>query len=235
MKKLLALLMAGMLVLSACGSTETETEEATPAAETETGSTETETAEETNEPEVAEEESEKVVEEEKEEVVEESADSESSVGKTAEEEFGTTTVVKEKKGITDLVYEDDNIKLEITDVQISKLDISDDYLEFFQTKSNEATSVVVAVNVENKSDSTISIYPDQMTIVTDTKEQKEADMFLSDHIGGDFIGKVQKSGNVVFILDSNAEEISHVKLVAPDASDENFETVSENIQFELDI
>lgn len=167
------------------------------------------------------------------ESVENNKKSDSSVGKVDKSEFGRLEVIKEKKNINDVV-ESGPIKLTVTDVQISKVNPNPDYKSMFNDK-DEVTSVVVAVEVENTSDETISFYPDQGTLVTNTKEQKEAEMFLSDEVGGDFIGQVVKKGNIVFILDSNANEISNLKFVFGNPSNANFEGVGEEITVTYDI
>lgn len=157
----------------------------------------------------------------------------SSVGKVDESELGRVEVIKEKKNINDQ-FESGPIKLTITDIQISKVNPSPNYKSMFNDK-DEVTSVVLAVEVENTSDETISFFPDQGTIVTNTKEQKGAQVFLSDEVGGDFIGQVKKKGNIIFILDSNAEEINNVKFVLGNASNANFENVGEEITASYDI
>lgn len=165
--------------------------------------------------------------------VENNKKADSSVGKIDKSEFGRVEVIKEKKNINDL-FESGPIKLTITDIQISKVNPSPNYKSMFNNK-DEVTSVVLAVEVENTSDETISFFPDQGTIVTNTKEQKGAQVFLSDEVGGDFIGQVKKKGNIIFIIDSNAEEINNVKFVLGNASNANFESVGEEITVTYDI
>ncbi|WP_071026053.1 hypothetical protein [Peptoniphilus raoultii] len=165
--------------------------------------------------------------------VENNKKTDSSVGNVDESDFGRLEVIKEKKNINDL-FESGPIKLTVTDIQISKVNPKPDYKSMFGDK-DEVTSVVLAVEVENTSDETISFYPDQGTVVTNTKEQKEAEVFLSDEVGGDFIGKVVKEGNIVFILDSNAEEINNVKFVLGSPLNSNFENVGEEITVTYDI
>lgn len=165
--------------------------------------------------------------------VENNKKADSSVGKVDESEFGRVEVIKEKKNINDL-FESGPIKLTVTDIQISKVNPSSNYKSMFNDK-DEVTSVVLAVEVENTSDETVSFFPDQGTIVTNTKEQKEAEIFLSDSVGGDFIGQVKKKGNIIFILDSNAEEINNVKFVLGNASNENLENIGEDITVTYDI
>lgn len=159
--------------------------------------------------------------------------SDSSVGKVDESEVARKEIIKEKKNINDVI-ESGPIRLTITDIQISKVNPKPNYKSIFNDK-DEVTSVVVAVEVENTSDETVSFYPDQGTVVTNTKEQKEAEIFLSDEVGGDFIGKVIKKGNIIFLLDSKADEINNVKFVLGHPSNENFESIGEDITLSYDI
>ena len=58
-------------------------------------------------------------------------------------------------------------------------------------------------------------------------------MFFSDDVGGDFIGEVIKKGNVSFLLESEAEDITSFKYVIGGPHDEDFESIGEDITFEL--
>lgn len=149
--------------------------------------------------------------------------------KVEDTEMGRIEIIAKNKEITD-TYESGPMKLTVNALQISKLNPSDNYKEMFDGK-DELTVITMAVDVENTSEDTISFYPDQSTIVTDTKEQKEASLILSDELGGDFIGNVKKSGNIIYILDSKAEEVHSLKFVIEGASNSNFETVGNKIEF----
>lgn len=149
--------------------------------------------------------------------------------KVEDTEMGRIEIIAKNKEITD-TYESGPMKLTVNALQIAKLNPSDNYKEMFDGK-DEVTVITMAVDVENTSEDTISFYPDQSTIVTDTKEQKEASLILSDELGGDFIGNVKKSGNIIYILDSKAEEVHSLKFVIEGASNSNFETVGNKIEF----
>ena len=89
------------------------------------------------------------------------------------------------------------------------------------------------MKAENTSEDTISFYPDQAVMTTNTGEQVESDIFLSDDVGGDFYGKVNKKGNVIFVLESPAEDITDIKLIINAAIDEDWNSLSNNLQVEL--
>ncbi|MBZ9536901.1 hypothetical protein KGR20_22340 [Cytobacillus oceanisediminis] len=81
---------------------------------------------------------------------------------------------------------------------------------------NEITTSAVGVKmqIENTtSDKIYTTYPDQATLVTSTGEQVDADMFISDHLGGEIHEGVIKEGNIIFYLErGNAESIEWIKL-----------------------
>ena len=216
-KKLIPLMLI-VILLAGCGNKESTVEEK-PLENTEVAAEENEEVKETKE-----------AEEVQEEKVEEKT--ESSIGNVDESELGRLEVINEKKNINDVI-ESGPIKLTVKDIQMSKLNPSESYKPMFDEK-NEVTVLVMELEVENTSDETISFYPDQGTVVTNTKEQKDADMFLSDSVGGDFIGQVIKSGDVIFLLDSKAEEVNSMKFVLGHPSNESFESVGEDVVLEYE-
>lgn len=101
-------------------------------------------------------------------------------------------------------------------------------------KNKEFTLIVLDVEAENTSNDDISCYISQTQLVSNTKEQIAPHMFLSKHIGGDFLGNVKKTGNNVYLLkNSKAEDIKSIKLVIPAIHDKNFKNLSKKLQFQL--
>ena len=78
----------------------------------------------------------------------------------------------------------------------------------------KSSAVGVKFKVENTtSDKVYNTYPDQATLVTSTGEQVEADMMVSDAVGGEIHEGVIKEGNLIFYLDrGEADKIDWVKL-----------------------
>lgn len=147
-----------------------------------------------------------------------------------ESELGKLTVIKKKKDLN-YVVQSGPMNLTINAIQTATLDVSHNYKEFFE--KDQVTIVTVEMKAENTSEDTISFYPDQAVLTTNTGEQVEADIFLSDDVGGDFYGKVNKKGNVIFVLESPAEDITDIKLIIDAAIDENWNSLSKNLQIEL--
>ena len=73
-----------------------------------------------------------------------------------------------------------------------------------------------------------------ISILTNTKEQVSSEVFLSDSVGGDYIGKVKKSGTIFFILkNSSADDINTITYHVDAPCDENFESVGDQVSVEL--
>ena len=128
------------------------------------------------------------------------------------------------------------IKYNIKAIQVSKLTATtDDMASTLDVeKDKEVTLVAMDIEVENTSEKTISFYPDQSEITTNTKEQVSSEVFLSDSVGGDYIGKVKKSGTVFFILkNSSADDIDTITYHVDAPCDENFESVGDQVSVEL--
>lgn len=154
-------------------------------------------------------------------------------GTVEESDIGKIEIIKQKKDIND-IYESGPMKFTIEALQIAKFTPNEDSKEMFDGK-DELTVITMQAQAENMSDDTISFYPDQSTIVTNTKEQKTAEVFFSDEVGGDFIGKVIKKGEIFFFLDSNPDEINNLKFVIDAAHNQNLDSVGESIEFNYDI
>ncbi|NBJ71107.1 MULTISPECIES: DUF4352 domain-containing protein [Clostridia] len=171
--------------------------------------------------------------EEKEEKEDTEKDGEKSVseGDVIENEMGKTTILNKKKDMDELV-ESGPMKLTITGIQNATLEPGEEYKQMFDNK-DKLTVITVGMKVENTSEDTISFYPDQATLTTNAGDQVEADMLMSDDVGGDFFGPTKKEGKIIFKLDTPAEEIKDIKLIINGASDENLETLGDKIELPL--
>lgn len=128
------------------------------------------------------------------------------------------------------------IKYSIDGIQVSKFTATND--EMAKTleidKDKEIALIALNVSAENTNDKTINFYLGQATITTDTKEQVEPDVMLSENIDGEFLGKVKHEGTNIYILKkSKADNINKIKLFVDAPSDENFEDVGNKVELEL--
>lgn len=127
-------------------------------------------------------------------------------------------------------------KYSINAIQVSKLTATtDDMAEFLEIeKDTEVTLVVMDVSIENTSENTMYFYFDQATLTTNTKEQVEPDMFLSDYIDGEYLGNVIHEGSLFYVLkNTNADELTNITLHVEAPYDENFEDAGEKVTIDL--
>lgn len=216
MKKI-TLFLALALLLAACGGEETDstsenskedtnTEEQT---ETAKGSEEEETDSENN-----------------------TTDGGNKVGDVISNEAGDSTLVSLANDVG--TFESGPIKLTIDKANGVSMKVSDSYVELFETDQLEY--IQVDMTVENTVEDHISFYASQAVMTTSTGEQLDPDMFLSDHIDGDYLGAVTKSGSSFYILkNSKAEDVESIKLHFSAPSDEDWEDVGEEIVVEISL
>ena len=131
------------------------------------------------------------------------------------------------------------IKYTVSSIQVSNVSTTDDAIAaLLGIEANQKVGlVVVDFDVENTSVDTISWYPDQATITTNTQEQADANMFLNDgDVGGDYIGNVKKSGQVMFILpNSDAKDLTQVSVHINGPHDANFNTVGDAVTIDIPV
>ncbi|WP_200411957.1 hypothetical protein [Virgibacillus salexigens] len=165
----------------------------------------------------------------------ESKDKENTVsveeGETIDNEVGKFTIANKKKDMNEVI-ENGPMKLTITGIQSATLEPNGDYKAMFDNK-DKLTVVTVGMKTENTSEETVSFYPDQATLTTNAGDQVDADLMLSDDVGGDFYGQTKKEGEVIFQLDTPAADISDIKLIINGAHDENIDSLGEDIQLPL--
>lgn len=99
------------------------------------------------------------------------------------------------------------------------------------------TQTVLALNmtVENTTDDTLAFYPDQSTLIVGN-QQVEAHFFLSEQVGGDFIGNVVKDGVVMYetsLSKDEVEALGEVRYVVDGPHDEDFERVGDDVDVTL--
>lgn len=143
-------------------------------------------------------------------------------GEVIENEIGEFTILKKNKEVNEDTTSGP-IELSITGIQLAELKVAKDMKELFDNKE-EVGVITVGMKVENTEDTDVSIYPDQAVLTTNSGDQIDADLLLSDDVGGDFYGKVIKEGEVIFLLDLPVDDIEEVKLIINHAHDDDFES-----------
>jgi hypothetical protein len=201
------------LLLGACSDPDTETMEK---ASTE----EVKKAEETK------------AEVEKEAEAKEAGGWETQVGETVENDGGTFTLLGRNDEVKPV--KTGPITLSIPQVNRTSGVLKGDMKEMFE--SEVANYIQVDMEVENATDETVNFYASQATITTNTGEQIDAEMLISDHIAGEYIGKVKKKGSVFFFLEnSKAEDIEWVRILIDAPSNADFETIGDDIDIKVEL
>ncbi|WP_251128820.1 DUF4352 domain-containing protein [Exiguobacterium sp. s152] len=127
------------------------------------------------------------------------------------------------------------IIFQIDKVQTLRLEVASDYRFFFDDQK-EVTIVSFNVIVENTSDETVSFHPNQARLVTNTGEQVDADLVISEDVGGEFLGKVKKEGGVLFHVESMPEELTEVRFVVEGPYDDQFRKIAEErYEYTIDV
>lgn len=118
------------------------------------------------------------------------------------------------------------MKINITKVTLDNSYNYDDY-------SKPIKAVVLEVSVENTSSDTINWYPDQGTLVLNTKEQIEDPILYSDDLGGEFHGKVIKKGKIAFKTASSFDAISSMNFIINGAYNADYDNVGEDLSLPI--
>lgn len=78
-------------------------------------------------------------------------------------------------------------------------------------------AIVMDVEVENTTDATVNWYPTHGKLALNTKEQIDRGSFQSDQVGGEFIGKIVKTGKIAFEVKGDLEAITSMNYVVDGA------------------
>lgn len=182
-----------------------------------------------------------------EEITSSSEGSESNKGEDTSEGIGGSDefeVEEDEIGVRQIYMRDSDLGIEekigpiifqINKVQTMRLQVASDFRSVFDDKK-EVTLVSFSVVAENTSDDTVTFYPNQARLVTNTGEQIDAAFLLSDDVGGEFLGKVRKEGGVHFQVDSMPAELTEVRFVVEGPYNDQFNTIAEDrYEYTIDV
>lgn len=160
----------------------------------------------------------------------------------------TAKVVKENGMVKTPVFTNKNlnlsgevggVKYNYKEVQISdvKLETDEAASMFDVKKGDEVVAIVFNVEIENTTDKDVSFYTDQAKLITNTKQQVDTAMILSDDVGGDLLGKVKKEGNIVYILKNDkAKDLKTLELrIDAPVDAKTFDSLGDNIKLNLKV
>lgn len=213
--------LIGLVLLSACGNSNKPTTAASTPTSTESAKTSpspsassTQTAKDTPSPAFIEK-------------------TQGKIGDVKKSDSGTTTLIGKKD--VGQTLKSGPMQLTLGAVQILDMKPLGD-LKKLLGNVDQTVLVSVSMRAQNTTDDTVSFYPDQAVLTTSTGEQIEnAELFLSDHVGGDFIGKVSKEGKVIYQLKKPADNLQWVRLVINGASNKDFKTIGDKVDIKVDL
>ncbi|AIC95710.1 hypothetical protein [Shouchella lehensis] len=224
-KKLSFLLAVGLVTLTACGSNDMSTNNQDEADNEATASAETDTTEDETEEDQDEEQEETDIED-----TDSDNDWEMQVGDTNED--GVLRLLG--RNDTSETIETGSMSLDLPQVTVSEVvDWPAELADFYDF---EPTGIIsIDMEVSNSSEDTVNFYMDQATITTNTGEQLDPDIMSSDHIGGEFIGAVNKKGTIVYMLEnSDPNEVEWVRILISAPHDDDFESAGDKVDVQID-
>ncbi|MBF6634615.1 MAG: hypothetical protein ITG06_11105 [Planococcus sp. (in: Bacteria)] len=217
-KKWFIPIIISSVVLAGCGSDTAEVNEESKNTATTTASEEETTAESTEETEEAEE----AVE------VDEDVQEDDSMK-------ATNTYTNKELGITGEIGP---MKYEIPGIQLKIIEPKDQATaDLFEVAVGDEVHVfTIQFAGENTSEEDVSFYLGQAIAITNTKEQLEPDMLLSEYIDGEYMGQVRHEGHNVYILkNSTVDELESIELRIQAPMDSSFETVGEEASHTIEV
>ncbi|MYL21464.1 hypothetical protein GLW04_16290 [Halobacillus litoralis] len=227
MKRSLFILFVGvfLMALSACGTQESSGSDTT--------------AEDASSTEEAEQESESSTASENKETdapetmtAEENENKDAKVGDTVTSEAGEQTMVSRTDDVG--TFKSGPISLTIEKVNGVSGTLKGDAAALMDME--EIEYIQVDMKTSNSSEDHISFYASQAVMTTNTGEQLEPDMLMSDHIDGEYLGQVNKEGTSFYILkNSKAEDVESITLHYSAALNENFENIGEKIEVDVEL
>src|SRR5699024_3718645 len=153
--------------------------------------------------------------------------------KEIDTDFGKQIIEYEKKGKIEEKKSGD-VTLDITEISVGKLEINDDYKTDFDNR-DDVTLVTVKMKAENKGKDKVSFYADQAVLTTNKGEQSEANLMVSEDVGGEFKEEDKKEGKIYYEVESEPDEIEKITLDVNGVSNEEFESLGDDITIEIEL
>jgi hypothetical protein len=130
------------------------------------------------------------------------------------------------------------MKYNISAVQLKKITLkTEEAASLFDANvGDEIQGITIALDGENTSEEDISFYLGQATIITNTKEQLEPDMLLSEHIEGEYLGNVTHEGYNFYVLkNSTVDQLESIEIRISAPTNSNFEDLGDDIKHIIEV
>ncbi|ANU24883.1 hypothetical protein BCM40_12925 [Planococcus donghaensis] len=147
----------------------------------------------------------------------------------------TNTYTNKELGITGEVGP---MKYEIPGIQLKVIEPKDQATaDLFEVAvGDEVHAFTIQLVGENTSEEDMSFYLGQAVAITNTKEQLDPDMILSEYIEGEYMGQVRHEGHNVYILkNSTVDQLESIELRIMAPMDSNYETVGEDVSHKIEV
>ncbi|MGE7945111.1 hypothetical protein ACQKNB_23980 [Lysinibacillus xylanilyticus] len=100
----------------------------------------------------------------------------------------------------------------------------------------EVDALTISMSGENTSTEDMNFHLGQAVIITNTKEQLEPDMILSEHIEGNYLGKVKHEGYNVYVLkNSKVEDLKNIEIRVSAPTNSNFDQQGEDVTHTIEV
>ncbi|KMY32017.1 hypothetical protein ACZ11_07540 [Lysinibacillus xylanilyticus] len=130
------------------------------------------------------------------------------------------------------------MKYNIDAVQLKRITVkTEEAANLFDVAvGEEVNAITISMNGENTSKEDMTFYLGQAVIITNTKEQLEPDMILSEHIEGDYLGQVEHEGYNVYVLKkSKVEDLKTIEIRVSAPENSNFDKQGEDIVHTIEV
>lgn len=154
------------------------------------------------------------------------------VGKTYDADGSSIDVLK--GGRVDQTFEQGPLKITIDGMYIGRIkNITDEDVKAYYNTDEPINVAAISYKIENTSDDTYVFYIGQSPITTDSKEQIDPDLLVSEEAGGNVLGQTIKEGLSIYYPKSNLEEIKDITWHIKEANTEDFQTKVDGIKIKF--
>lgn len=133
-----------------------------------------------------------------------------------------------KAGLTENEFSTGPFKIKITGVSAGTMTPKTEEMKSYLEDKDNTEAIILYASVENTEDSKANLYLNQSQITTDTQEQLEPDLFLSEG-NGEFLGAVKQDMSMVYYPQTDVEEIKEVVMYVNAPSNESFEPIGDEL------
>lgn len=137
-----------------------------------------------------------------------------------------------KAGVKENEYTTGPFKVKITGVSAGTMTPKTEEMKSFLQDKENTQVIILFASVENTEDKKANLYLNQSLITTDTQEQLEPDLLLSEG-SGEFLSAVKQDMTMVYYPKTDVEKTKEIVLHVESPSDENFETIGDELNITI--